>query len=206
MLKFLSKVIYNIKKRGLFSLTFNICYRLIRKIIPIEYLFFYEQELQQVVIKHHPLIDVKFEKAKLNDIDKLDYNEYNLLGINKTDLCYVGSTDKIVAYIWISYSSICYDKLFNINLKKNQAYIYKAFTHPAYRGLNIYPALLNKVCLELSKEKIEKCYIATTPDNLSSKRGISKVGFKKVGSIWFFKIDKLKKAIMLKKLQPLTSL
>ena len=102
---------------------------------------------------------------------------------------------------WVCYNYIYDDKIFDFELASKQAYLYRAFTHPRYRGLQIYPAGLRYVCQELQKKKIEKCYIAASIENRSSIKGIYKAGFSKVGYVVYFKVRNYKKIILPKILQ-----
>ena len=113
--------------------------------------------------------------------------------------------DKIVFYVWVSYNNIYDDKIFDIALSENQAYIYRAFTHPDYRGLHIYPAGLSYVCKQLQMNNIKKCYIAASIENRSSINGIHRAGFSKIGYAVYFKVLNYKKIILPRMLQRLAT-
>jgi len=55
MIKFLTKLCFNIRHRGLVSLTLMVCVRLIQKIIPFELLLFFEKSLNEPI----KLLDTK---------------------------------------------------------------------------------------------------------------------------------------------------
>lgn len=63
-------------------------------------------------------------------------------------------------------------------LKPGEAYIHFCETAPSARGLGIYPAMLAHILAVLRDRGLATCYIATTTNNIPSRRGIEKVGFR----------------------------
>jgi RimJ/RimL family protein N-acetyltransferase len=59
---------------------------------------------------------------------------------------------------------------------KNSIHIGPCWTNKNHRGKGIYPAVLSKICADHSQKDV---YIGTDDDNISSQRGIEKVGFKR---------------------------
>ncbi|MBD3287655.1 hypothetical protein GF337_02525 [candidate division KSB1 bacterium] len=206
MFTVIKKMWFNIQCRGLFNLFFITIIRLLQKFIPFELLIFFEKSLSCPVKELNPKEQISFSKGDWDDICELDPREYHLSGLELYEMnnnrdCYIGRMDKIVFYVWVSYKNIYDDKIFDIALSENQAYIYRAFTHPDYRGLRIYPAGLSFVCSQLQRKNISKCFIATSIENRSSINGIHRAGFSKIGYAVYFKVLKYKKIILPRMLQ-----
>ena len=210
MIKFLTKLCFNIRHRGLVSLTLMVCVRLIQKIIPFELLLFFEKSLNEPIKLLDTKNNVFFKHGKYADIQDLNIKEYHLSGLESYEIrhncdCYIGVKDKVLFYIWVGYNNIYDDKIFDVELNSKQAYLYRAFTHPGHRGLRIYPAGLSYVCQELKKKNIEKCFIAASFENRSSIKGIYKAGFLKVGYVTYFKLHNYRKVRLPKILQALAT-
>ncbi len=67
-------------------------------------------------------------------------------------------------------------------MTSNCALIWNVVTLPQYRGLGLYPQMLKHVCSSLFSEGIESIYICCSDYNISSIRGIMKIGFTKIGT------------------------
>ena len=59
--------------------------------------------------------------------------------------------------------------------RKNSIHIGPCWTDKNHRGKGIYPAVVSKICADYSQKDV---YIFTDDDNISSQKGIEKVGFK----------------------------
>lgn len=67
-------------------------------------------------------------------------------------------------------------------IKKDEAFIHYCETAPEARGKNIYPAVLSRIVNDF-KGKYKNIYISTNINNLASRRGIEKAGFKEIEKI-----------------------
>ena len=177
-----------------------------QRLFPFELLIFFEKSLSCPVEELNARTEISFSKGSWDDICELNTREYHLSGLESYELnnnrdCFIGRTERIVFYVWVSYNNIYDDKIFDIALSENQAYIYRAFTHPDYRGLRIYPAGLNYLCRKLRRRHITKCFIATSIENRSSINGIHRAGFSKIGYAIYFKVLNYKKTILPRMLQ-----
>jgi len=210
MIEIFKKIWFNVQRRGLFSLSFLVVFRILQKIIPFELLIFFEKSLNDTIEESDAQIEISFKHGDYDDIRDLNMKEYRLSGLESYEInsncdCFIGAADKVIFYIWVGYNNIYDDKIFDVELDAKQAYLYRAFTHPDYRGLQIYPAGLQYVCGELRKKKIEKCYIAASVENRSSIKGIYKAGFNKVGYVTYLKVRNYKKVILPKLLQAMAT-
>ena len=64
-------------------------------------------------------------------------------------------------------------------LKGKDIHIGPCWTHENYRGKGIYPAVLYRVCSENKGSK----YMIIDDKNISSQKGVYKVGFTKIGAL-----------------------
>jgi len=103
-------------------------------------------------------------------------SEYQRL-VKKGHECYLGIYNgKIVHTSWVFRNSKACRILGG---KRFDLLIGECFTIPEMRGNGIYPYVLACILRSLKSENISKVLIDTHPDNISSMRGIEKVGFKK---------------------------
>ena len=109
------------------------------------------------------------------------------------DYCFgVFEQSELVGYCWIATK--------NIEPKHNQGhhpktgvalsfdsdtgYVYKAFTHPQWRGQKVLPRLLGFASQELARYGIERFISTTDWDNYSALRAFDRSGFESIGNIW----------------------
>ncbi len=71
----------------------------------------------------------------------------------------------------------------NIILPPGNRYLWNFRTAPKYRGLGIYPALLQYI-ISYEKTYAEQFWIIHAPENTSSLRGILKAGFRNSGIVY----------------------
>lgn len=63
----------------------------------------------------------------------------------------------------------------------DDAYIHYCFVSPAYRGKNIYPYMMaNLSDIAFKQYEIKEIYGGANKNNISSQKGIQKVGYKKI--------------------------
>lgn len=87
-----------------------------------------------------------------------------------------------VGYGWAKHSGSD-DYFFNIG--ENCVYLCRFFVHEAARGKGIYPAIITKL---IEKERaVDSFYIAVERGNVSSERGLCKVGFEFVKEYGFIR-------------------
>ena len=77
-----------------------------------------------------------------------------------------------VGYGWAKHSG---SEDFFFRIGKGTVYLCRFFVHESVRGQGIYPAIITElICREAESERF---YIATETGNVSSERGLKKVGF-----------------------------
>jgi len=109
------------------------------------------------------------------------------------DYCFgVFDKSELAGYCWVAKQ--------NIEPKHNQGshpktgvalsfgsgtgYVYKAFTHPHWRGQKVLSRLLGFAAQELERCGIERFITTTDWDNHSALRAFERSGFENIGKIW----------------------
>ena len=87
-----------------------------------------------------------------------------------------------VAYGWVKHEK---SKDYFFRIESRCCYLCRFFTHESSRGHNIYPCLISSL-IEHEKE-CNRFYIDIEKGNIASEKGLSKVGFKKIRNIKFFR-------------------
>jgi hypothetical protein len=97
----------------------------------------------------------------------------------------------VVSFGWVNPENHHYIGELNLTLTidNRTEVLYDFFTHENYRGLGLYPLLLQFICLRNNTTKL--IYILS--DNANSKKGIEKANFKHFTSIRGLNKGKLKK-------------
>jgi GNAT superfamily N-acetyltransferase len=98
--------------------------------------------------------------------------------------CYVAFLAQTpVAYGWVARTHAELGELqLHLRLPAGECYLWDFATLPAWRGLGIYPRLLQAI---LRAERAARVWIAHAPENRASQRGIRHAGFQMVGQLSF---------------------
>ena len=81
------------------------------------------------------------------------------------------------AWGWVATSTADIGELdARLTLKSDERYLWNFVTRPAYRGLGIYPRLLQAI-VRAESEEAERFWIGYAPENHASGAGIGKAGF-----------------------------
>jgi GNAT superfamily N-acetyltransferase len=75
----------------------------------------------------------------------------------------------------------------NIRLDSDSAYIFNMYTDPKHRGKEISARVLDAICSHLYRKGITKFYVFILTNNPSSIKSVSKAGFRKIGSVKYFR-------------------
>lgn len=94
--------------------------------------------------------------------------------------------DTVVGYGWAKFNG-CDDKFFKVG--NNVCLLASFFVRPDYRGVNIYPNIINELIkITTIKWGFTKWYIAIFNRNESSLRGAKKVGFRETRQYAFIRV------------------
>lgn len=159
---------------------------------------FFEKMLDDEGFKTEPKVDIDVRIIQRDDFLrilnklKLDINiEENY---RTADLCAIAEIDGDLVHIrgvklnWAYVGAI--ER--TIRLSSDSAYLYGAYTVPEYRGLGIAPKVTEKIFCHLNQRGIRKVYACIQSNNYPSLRYAHKVGYRKIGTVTFIKIWKLK--------------
>jgi len=164
----------------------------------------YEKRLlEEESLQINPKIEVKIDFAATNEV--IDWiREKRIPGsdnsfeieyaqINKHYFPAAKYNDKIIGFEKIGFGKIfILDFEGFICLPDRVAMVYDIFILPEYRNLGIASFLTRECLIYLRNKGFEKIYCHILPDNESSIRSFSKVGFKKVSNVYFLKIFGIK--------------
>lgn len=185
-------------KKKLFQL---VSIRFLQKIVYWEWLLFYHKDItasEGIQISDEA---VNFRKAEYLEIQTLDSKQFPLNEPAISDLragceCIIGiMQQQIVYFAWINYHQIFERSVMNYNLSQNQAYIYRVFTLPAFRGHGIARDGYRFLFDYLKKQGKTQCIVAVNLENRPSIHSIVKSGFKKFGQLIYYKTGKRTKIV-----------
>ena len=92
--------------------------------------------------------------------------------------------DKEVFHMQVSFDLPSAKKLLPCcSVPAEMIFIYECFTDQSYRGLGVFPYALQHFC-NWSRSKFETAYLRIDPQNISSIKGVKKVGFKLSGIVY----------------------
>ena len=104
--------------------------------------------------------------------------------------CYVAIiNDQIVAYGWVVEGEFYISEIdYHYYLHEGQIFIYDCYVCPDYRGMHIYPDLIQRMVSDNSavltaEFKTGVAYIGVDSTNTASLRGVRKAGFTEINSI-----------------------
>jgi len=99
---------------------------------------------------------------------------------------YVASIDGIdVAWGWVATATAVISELqSSFDIPKHQRYLWNFVTLSSYRGLGIYPRLLDET-VRIESREADRFWVAYAPENHASGAGIHKAGFQTVAQISF---------------------
>lgn len=94
----------------------------------------------------------------------------------------------VVSYCWVAFQQAKVGEINRIiKLRRNELYLYDAFTLPHYRGKGLFPALLIAILGLARSQGYSRALIFSLRENRPSVIGIEKAGFRLLQSIYFFR-------------------
>jgi hypothetical protein len=103
------------------------------------------------------------------------------------DYCFgVVDQERLAAYSWYALRSIEGEHHVGVPMSfpANMAYMYKAFTHPDYRGKALYGIGVTKALEALASRGVTRLLTSINRVNFASRTGCRKVGFESLGNLW----------------------
>lgn len=107
--------------------------------------------------------------------DNVDYRA----GLTQDDMLFaaVAGDGRVLSYGFVLFRSF-YKRVLREPI--DVPMIGNCFTEPEARGRGLYPALLRAMCDELARRGHRRVIISCAPDNVASRRGIERAGFRAV--------------------------
>ncbi len=103
------------------------------------------------------------------------------------DLCFaaIASGGQLASYSWYASGSIEPEHHLGVamSLPTDVAYMYKAFTHPDYRGRRLYAATVALALKNLAHRGVTKLVTTIEWTNFASLRGCRRLGFQELGRL-----------------------
>lgn len=103
------------------------------------------------------------------------------------DYCFgIVDRERLASYSWYALRSIEGEHHVGVPMSfpANMAYMYKAFTHPDYRGKALYGMGVRKALEALAPRGVTRLLTSVNRVNFASRIGCRKIGFKPLGNLW----------------------
>ncbi len=194
----LATVKKSIKENGAFEFIKKALKRICSFVFWRRTLYFYEiSGVPQTVLD--PRCPLEIRKGSSEDIDLIvnmlkDMDELvvrrrvKYLFDNRGELFLAFNEGRLAHISWLLYHPGIRESYFNVKLKPDEAYISSVYTHPEFRGKNIYPVVLQHILGYAVSRSKKRCFITTGPKHVASIKGIEKAGFLFVGKLQIFRL------------------
>lgn len=174
---------------GTFPLLKWLLVRITQLIINWELLYFYQVALPNQRQQSISEIEIQFKficpggGKELEETGKFFSGKAEKNVPDRCD-CLIGKHEnQMVYYAWVNYNSIYSRELMRFPLAQDQAYIYRVYTRPDYRGKGIAVAGYYFLFQHLAAREYSRCLVGVNFENEPSIRSIKKSGFVKLGHL-----------------------
>jgi RimJ/RimL family protein N-acetyltransferase len=124
--------------------------------------------------------------------DEYDLAPRHLLDFHRAvadeELCisaWVGN--RLAFYGWVQFKFRTPAQYAKITIPPGDAYIYRCFTHPDFRGRRLFPGALIFTSVYLKQRGTRRVFIDHLPDNLASRAGIVRSGAEFLGGYTLYR-------------------
>jgi hypothetical protein len=103
------------------------------------------------------------------------------------DYCFgIVDRERLAAYSWYAVRSIEGRHHIGVPMSfpADTAYMYKAYTHPAYRGNALYGIGVSKALQALESRGVRRLITSISRANFASRAGTRRIGFEPLGNVW----------------------
>jgi len=103
------------------------------------------------------------------------------------DCCFaIVDRGRLAAYSWYALQSIegAHHVGLPMSFPSNTAYMYKAFTHPEYRGKGLYGIGVSRALEALAPRGVTRLVTSINRANFASMGSTRRLGFKSLGNLW----------------------
>jgi hypothetical protein len=152
-----------------------------------------EADIDQLVA----LIEIRWSpKRKLELFKAKSIKETISEQLKQGAKCFIGKIGtEMVHYNWIFFNRKEYDHYY-IKLHDDEALCNDGFTVQEWRGKSIHGAVNNHMLLFLQQAGFHTAYTCVNIDNISSKKGLYRVGWDLYGTLLYFSINNSNKVLM----------
>jgi len=185
----------NEKVKGIRSRIGRILYSIFRT----EKIFVFERTLTNLCPKAKVKVEVDVKLVQRDEFPKIANNfkkfKVDVEAIFEDGrMCAIAEIDgDLVHWTFVAFNEAYVMEIERkIRVSSDSAYLYAGYTAPEYRGLGIASKAMVKILCYLHERGIKKAHALIHPNNFPSLRYTHKLGFKKIGTITFIKICKLK--------------
>lgn len=161
---------------------------------------FYEKDLSTYIPEISPKLNATFREGSLMDLLKLkdkmylDINTIKRWIISGKKVFIVEAHNEVIHYSWLSFDEEYIKPIEKkITLAKNEGFIHTCRTMPSFRKKRIYSFVLSNICKYLRSNGYSKVLICANSKNIPSIKSIQKMGFKRIGEVFFLKLFLFKK-------------
>ena len=155
-----------------------------------------ERLLEEPISEVKPTLPVTVDLLKKNEVDEYDAfrtivsPSRTLDRLNAGRLCFVARHERqVISACWATIHVILTPySACEIQLAKDEAYVYDGFTKPDFRGQSIFPAILAEMIKYFRAAGYRRMILGIVPENNPSLWAIRKVGFRLFGTMGYIKI------------------
>ncbi len=159
-------------------------------LLAVHRLAVYEYDPREVKVRR-PCEEVRFRKLTDEELASFESRDdelarqarcFNQLRFNRAYAAYVGAELAHVAWL-IGAKEDSGRSIRNVKLRAGEAEITYALTLPRFRGRGVYPFVISKLCEIAARQEVERVFMIANLDNVDSRRGIEKAGFRCCGRV-----------------------
>ncbi|MEM2970473.1 MAG: hypothetical protein QXR63_06020 [Candidatus Bathyarchaeia archaeon] len=168
---------------------------MLKSILRREKLYVFEASVTESLVKAKAKVNVNVDLVQKDEIleviEKIRSFEKNAdKRLEMGHLCFVAKLNgEPVQITWFAFDEFYVGEIKRkIRVSRGSAYRYGSYTVPKFRGLGIHFQTTEKAYQYLSKIGIKKVYSCVRHDNFPMLKAARKVGYKKIGTITYFKI------------------
>jgi len=141
--------------------------------------------LEEIAQEIKPSINVSIRLATKDDLIKfrgmVSRNKLETFKkrFEKGRVCFIAlDKDKIAYYRWASLENEYESNFdFTIQLNRNEAYIFDAFSQPQYRRCGLHIAITNKALIYIKSQGYKRVQVVVYANNTFARKTLAKVGF-----------------------------
>lgn len=183
----------------MWSLLHSLVYRALRKVMTLDVTIVVWLDREHLVL---PKVDPEFtfRFLTLSDVARLAANPANDLPAGLAsrirsgrDFCFAAfAGDGLASYAWFALGSIEAEHHRGpqpksgvaVSFPPTVAFMYKGFTHPDFRGRQLYGAVVGQGLVALASRGVVSVLSTMDWTNAAARAGLGRIGFEELGRCW----------------------